>query len=147
MWAWASLLNPKGKYDASKYKGISFWAKGPGKVRFKTPDVNTAPEGDKCSDCYNDFGVDLYIAEQWQRYTIPFDRMPSSPTGAIAHPKSRRMRSSQCSGSSRRQVPTTTSGSMTSSSSAASDDGDRASSNPAVVRRHGVRCDGRWLRR
>ena len=74
-----AFLNPKGKYDASKYKGISFWAKGPGKVRFKTPDVNTAPEGDKCSDCYNDFGVDLYIAEQWQRYTIPFDRMAQQP--------------------------------------------------------------------
>lgn len=74
-----AFASPKGKYNASKYKGISFWAKGPGKVRFKTPDVNTAPEGDKCSDCYNDFGVDLYLSEQWQRYTVPFDRMAQQP--------------------------------------------------------------------
>jgi endoglucanase len=70
-----AFRNPKGKYDASKYKGISFWAKGPGKIRFKTPDVNTAPEGDKCSDCYNDFGVELMLSAEWTRYTIPFDRL------------------------------------------------------------------------
>jgi endoglucanase len=70
-----SLLNPKGNYDASKYKGISFWAKGPGKVRFRLPDVDTDPAGDKCSDCYNHFGVDLFLTDQWTRYTVPFDRM------------------------------------------------------------------------
>lgn len=70
-----SFLNPKGSYDGSKYKGISFWAKGPGKVRFEVPDVNTQPEGDKCSDCYNNFGVELYLTDQWTRYTVPFDRL------------------------------------------------------------------------
>jgi endoglucanase len=70
-----AFLNPKGNYDGSKYRGISFWAKGPGKVRFQVPDVDTDPGGDKCSDCYNHFGVDLFLTDQWTRYTIPFERM------------------------------------------------------------------------
>jgi len=74
-----SLTNPKSPYDASRAKGISFWAKGPGKVRYKTPDINTIPEGDRCSDCYNDFGVDLYLTDQWQRFTVPFDKMSQQP--------------------------------------------------------------------
>jgi endoglucanase len=74
-----AFLNPKGNYDASKYKGISFWAKGPGKVRFQVPDVDTSPEGDKCTDCYNHFGVDLFLTDKWTRYTIPFDRMAMQP--------------------------------------------------------------------
>jgi endoglucanase len=74
-----SFFNPKGNYDASKYKGITFWAKGPGKVRFQVPDVDTDPAGDKCSDCYNHFGVDLFLTDQWTRYTIPFERMAMQP--------------------------------------------------------------------
>jgi endoglucanase len=75
----AAFLNPKGNYDASKYKGVSFWAKGPGKVRFRIPSVDTDPAGDKCSDCYNHFGVDLFLTDQWTRYTVPFDRLAMSP--------------------------------------------------------------------
>ena len=74
-----ALRSPKGPYDASKYQGVSFWAKGPGRIRFKTPDVNTTPEGDRCSDCYNDFGVDLVLQDEWIRYTVPFDRMAQQP--------------------------------------------------------------------
>jgi endoglucanase len=74
-----NITDPKSPYDASKYRGIAFWAKGPGTVRFKTPDVNTEPGGDKCVDCYNDFGVDIYLSKDWTRYTIPFDKMKQQP--------------------------------------------------------------------
>jgi endoglucanase len=74
-----SLKSPKVPYDATWAKGISFWAKGPGKVRFKTPDINTIPEGDRCTDCYNDFGVDLYLENRWIRYTVPFEKMQQQP--------------------------------------------------------------------
>ena len=70
-----AIADPKAPYDASKYKGVSFWAKGPGTVRFKTPDINTDPQGDRCNDCYNDFGVDIYLSEEWTRYTVPFSKM------------------------------------------------------------------------
>jgi endoglucanase len=66
-------------YDASKYKGISFWAKkGPGStgnVRLKVPDVSTDPDGKMCKECFNDFGLDLQLTEEWTQYTIPFTSM------------------------------------------------------------------------
>lgn len=74
-----NFVDPKGQYDASKYKGISFWAKkGPGSlsnVRLKIPDVMTDPDGKNCSECYNDFGADLTLTEEWQQFVIPFDQM------------------------------------------------------------------------
>jgi endoglucanase len=74
-----SFTDPKGPYDASKFTGISFWAKvGPGStktVRLKVPDVNTDPDGKVCKECYNDFGADLTLTDQWKKYTIPFAAM------------------------------------------------------------------------
>ncbi len=74
-----AITNPKSPYDFKNAKGVQFWAKGPGRVRFKTPDVNTSPEGDRCSDCYNDFGVDITLQDSWQRYTVPFEKMAQQP--------------------------------------------------------------------
>ena len=68
-----SLAEPRGAYDASRYDGVSFWAKGPAHVRLEIPDGYTAPEGRKCKDCYNDFGIELALAAGWQRYTVKFE--------------------------------------------------------------------------
>jgi len=74
-----SLTDPKGPYDASCCKGVSFWAKkagaGTGNVRFKIGDVNTSPEGGVCKQCYNDFGADLALTAEWKKYEIPFADM------------------------------------------------------------------------
>jgi endoglucanase len=74
-----SFTNPKGQYDASAYSGVSFYAKvGPGSsknVRLKVPDVNTDPDGKVCTECFNDFGTDLSLTENWQQYTVPFAQM------------------------------------------------------------------------
>jgi endoglucanase len=71
-----NFVEPKAPYDASAYKGVSFWAKvGPGsltKVRAKLSDVNTDPDGKVCSQCYNDFGADLELTEKWTKYTLLF---------------------------------------------------------------------------
>jgi len=78
-----NFLDPKGGYDASAYKGISFWAKvGPGsvnKVRLKVPDSLTDPDGGKCSECFNDFGMDLSFTTEWQKYIIPFNKLTQLP--------------------------------------------------------------------
>lgn len=74
-----AFTNPKMAYDLSHAQGIQFWAKGPGLVRFKTPDINTDPSGDRCGDCYNDFGVDVHLSDRWERYTIPFERLKQLP--------------------------------------------------------------------
>jgi endoglucanase len=68
-----SLAEPRGPYDASRYDGITFWAKGPAHVRLEIPDGYTAPEGKRCKDCYNDFGIELALAAGWQRYTVKFE--------------------------------------------------------------------------
>jgi endoglucanase len=74
-----NFIDPKGQYDASAYKGVSFWAKvGPGsttKVRLKVPDVDTDPDGKVCSECFNDFGKDLELTTAWTQITILFADM------------------------------------------------------------------------
>lgn len=74
-----NMQDPKAAYDASKYAGVTFWAKkGPnstGKVRLKIPDGNTDPEGKVCTECFNDFGMDLTLTEEWQRFTLLFRDM------------------------------------------------------------------------
>ena len=71
-----SFRDPKGPYDASRYQGISFWARvGAGSataVRLKVPDVQTDPEGHTCKECFNDFGVDFQATETWTHYVVSF---------------------------------------------------------------------------
>jgi endoglucanase len=81
-----SLADPAGPYDASKYTGVTFWAKGPGRVRFEMPDVHTAPAGGICSDCYNDFGVVLALESVWKKYTIRFDWLAQRPNWGDPYP-------------------------------------------------------------
>lgn len=74
-----NLANPKAPFDAGKAQAIQFWAKGPGRIRFKAPDIMTDPAGDLCTSCYNDFGVDIFLDDKWQRYTVPFAKMEQQP--------------------------------------------------------------------
>jgi endoglucanase len=73
------LAHPNGPYDASRYAGVTFWAKGPAHVRFKIPDAFTAPGAGNCKDCYNDFGIELAFTSKWERYTIPFSWLAQQP--------------------------------------------------------------------
>ena len=70
-----NFIDPKGQYDASKYAGISFWAKkGPdstGKVRLKVPDVNTDPDGGVCTECFNDFGGEHRADQRLEALQLP----------------------------------------------------------------------------
>jgi endoglucanase len=74
-----SFTDPKSAYDISCCKGISFWAKkdgaGTGNVRFKVGDAFTSPEGGVCKTCYNDFGADYNLTNDWKQYTINFADM------------------------------------------------------------------------
>lgn len=68
----------KTAYDASGYTGITFWAKKAptsiAKVRVTLPDVNTDPLGKVCTaaGCYDHFGKDLTLTDEWTEFTIPF---------------------------------------------------------------------------
>ena len=75
-----AFLDPKGEYNATKYKGISFWAKkgspdSAKSVRLKVPDHNTDPEGKVCSECFNDFGEYLELTDEWKKFTVAFAAM------------------------------------------------------------------------
>jgi endoglucanase len=76
----ADMLAPKALYSASKYTGISFFAKkgsasASSAVRVKVPDRNTDPTGGVCTSCFNDFGADLTLTTTWTKFTIPFSSM------------------------------------------------------------------------
>lgn len=72
-----SFTYPEGPYNATGYCGIEFVARkaagSSGFLRFKVPDVNTTPEGGQCKECYNDFGVDFEVEEEWVHYVVDFD--------------------------------------------------------------------------
>ena len=84
-----NLVDPKDKYDASKYTGIAFFAKrgqdSVGKVRLKVPDMNTDPDGGVCSECFNDFGGDLNLTPEWKKYVFPFKSMKQEPDWGAPH--------------------------------------------------------------
>jgi len=71
-----SFAHPKRAYDASRYRGISFLAKraadSAAGLRFSVPDDHTDKDGGKCSECYNDFGVDVQLRDRWTRYVVDF---------------------------------------------------------------------------
>jgi hypothetical protein len=87
-----NFVDPKGPYDASKYKGISFYAKkGPGstsKVRIKVPDKNTDPDGGVCGACANDFGMNLKLSEEWQKFIVPFSSLRQDSGWGNPRPRS-----------------------------------------------------------
>lgn len=68
-----------GLYDASQYVGIRFKARvDPNttqKVRFKIGDVNTHQDAGVCKDCWNHFGKDMMLKENWQEYTLFFKEL------------------------------------------------------------------------
>ncbi len=78
------FLDPKGAYDVSSCEGIKFLAKkGPEgdavNMRLKVGDVNTVPEGGMCKQCYNDFGRDVLLTDEWTEIRAPFFEMKQEP--------------------------------------------------------------------
>lgn len=60
-------------YDASVYQGLSFQAKGPGRVFVAPREVGTIPqsEGGTClNDCYNPHVKKVELDRQWKTYRI-----------------------------------------------------------------------------
>jgi hypothetical protein len=80
-----NFVDPKGAYDASRYGGVSFWAKknpgSTGQVRLKVPDAQTDPDGKQCKQCFNDHGLNLDLYDEWTFYTVPFKSMHQEDWG------------------------------------------------------------------
>jgi hypothetical protein len=73
---WGSSLEysfPTHCYDASAYRGLSFRAKGPGRVYVSAREVSVVPEeldGTCRSDCYNSHVKLIVLGEKWQRIEL-----------------------------------------------------------------------------
>jgi hypothetical protein len=75
-----------GPYNASPYKGISFWAKvgtpSSPDLRVAFPDKNTDPSGGICSpvqgapnQCYDYFAKALVLTTAWTKYTARYTEL------------------------------------------------------------------------
>jgi hypothetical protein len=74
----------KQPYDASAYKGVTFWAKagtgGIKNIRMNVQDAQTAPEGGICDKtatkgCNDHRGTAVLLTEEWKQFTFAFDAM------------------------------------------------------------------------
>ena len=52
--------------------GLTGRGPGEGTVKSILPDAHTDPQGGECKECYNDFGVDFELNEEWTRYVVAF---------------------------------------------------------------------------
>jgi hypothetical protein len=87
---WFGLGSP---YNASKYTGITFWAKvDPGTssvVRVAFPDKDTQPDGNICQTgissgstaCYDHYGLRVTLSTTWTKYTISFSSLKQEGWG------------------------------------------------------------------
>jgi hypothetical protein len=78
-----NFLDPKEPLNASEFMGITFFAKrtktSVSKLVIKIPDGNTDPDGQVCSDCFNDYGYTVNVGEEWQRFVLPFRDLAQEP--------------------------------------------------------------------
>jgi hypothetical protein len=76
----------RGPYDASKYKGFTFYARiGAGttaSVRFVASDHNTDGAGGVCSPCGDAFGVNLTFTTSWTQYVVYYTDMRQQGYGS-----------------------------------------------------------------
>ncbi len=88
----ANFKSEKETYDASKYAGITFKAKvGPNstkKIRFKVSDVNTHEDLGVCTSCWNHFGKDFTLSEEYKEYTALFSELRQMPGWGDPRPPS-----------------------------------------------------------
>lgn len=76
-------LSSAGLYDASRYVGVRFKARvahnTTKRVRFKVGDVNTHQDAGVCDDCWNHFGKDMTLSENWTEYTLFWKELAQAP--------------------------------------------------------------------
>jgi hypothetical protein len=75
-------------YDASAYKGITFWARigenSTTSLRVDLPDKNTFPKGGVCqgTQCNDHFGESISsLSQAWKQFTIAFSELKQSNFG------------------------------------------------------------------
>lgn len=91
-WGASLSVGLGGPYNASKYTGVSFWAKsdagGSQVVNVTFPDKDTHPDGGLCKpnsvgakQCYDHYGIRTTITPTWTKFTIPFKELSQEGWG------------------------------------------------------------------
>jgi hypothetical protein len=87
---WFTLGSP---YNASKYTGVSFWAKADAGtssvIRISFPDKDTQPDGNICQSniasgptaCFDHYGARLTLTPTWTKYTMTFAQLAQEGWG------------------------------------------------------------------
>lgn len=87
--AWGSSLNwtnggIKCPFNASAFEGVSFRVKGKGKVRFYfgQPETIGADGNGSCKErCYDVYGKPLFLTEEWQEVSVPWEKLQQEGWG------------------------------------------------------------------
>lgn len=93
MWAGLGMdmTNPRSAYDASRFTGVSFFARRtPGSATFievLISDANTDPGGQVCTKCFNYFKRRVALSDDWRQYTLPFDSFQQMPGWGAPRPE------------------------------------------------------------
>ncbi len=80
-----ALFVERGCYDASRYEGVRFWAKGKGRIKaaLQTFDVVPRAEGGFCdADCYGNHYQRIELDPKGREYTVRFDQLTQHDFGA-----------------------------------------------------------------
>lgn len=80
----AATLNPHHCYDASVYAGLTFWARGRGRIRIaaKMTQVVTEEFGGTCVDkCFDLHAVSRPLNNTWSRVTVRWEELSQSGHG------------------------------------------------------------------
>jgi endoglucanase len=71
-----NFTEPKGLYDATAYKGLSFSEERPERARYasKYRTSRRIRRQVRTNECYNDFGADIELTDQWAIYAFRLRR-------------------------------------------------------------------------
>jgi hypothetical protein len=79
-------LTPRRCYDASAYAGVTFWARGKGRVRVgvKMTQVVAEDFGGSClKNCFDGHSAERTVTKDWQRFEVRWDELAQKGFGPV----------------------------------------------------------------
>jgi hypothetical protein len=94
IWGSGFSVGLGGPYNASAYRGVSFWVRAPAGgiiLQVALPDIDTDPAGGRCSQaagavngCFDHWAVPMMVGASWTKVTIPFSALRQGTWGNVA---------------------------------------------------------------